>query len=81
MLDVSDYQFPKKDWHDTPFYDSKEECATNLPTLRVNPVLMTTFVDANLGHDKISRKSCTGILHFLNKTPFDWFSKKQGTVE
>jgi hypothetical protein len=42
---------------------------------------MTTFVDANLGHDKISGKSCTGILHFLNKTPFDWFSKKQGSVE
>ena len=42
---------------------------------------MTTFVGANLGHDKISGKSCTGILHFLNKTPFDWFSKKQGTVE
>eukprot|EP00957_Ditylum_brightwellii_P066336 5035593-Ditylum_brightwellii.AAC.1 len=42
---------------------------------------MTTFADANLGHDVISGKSVTGLLHFLNKTPIDWFSKKQGTVE
>ena len=42
---------------------------------------MTTFVDANLGHDVISGKSVTGVLHFFNKTPVDWFSKKQGTVE
>jgi hypothetical protein len=81
MPDVSDYEFPQRDWHDTPFYDSKEEYPTNLPTPRGNPVLMTTFVDANLGHDKISGKSCSGVLHFLNKTPIDWFSKKQGTVE
>ena len=26
-------------------------------------------------------KSVTGILHMINKTPFDWFSKKQATVE
>ena len=23
----------------------------------------------------------TGILHFVNKCPIDWYSKKQGTVE
>ena len=26
-------------------------------------------------------RSVTGILHFFNKTPIDWFSKKQATVE
>jgi hypothetical protein len=29
----------------------------------------------------ISGRSVTGILHFLNKTPIDWFSKLQSTVE
>ena len=29
----------------------------------------------------ISGRSVTGILHLVNKTPFDWYSKKQGTVE
>ena len=44
-------------------------------------VRTTTFVDANLQHCKVTGKSATGILHFLNQTPIDWFSKHQGTVE
>ena len=29
----------------------------------------------------LSGKAVTGVLHFLNKTPFDWYAKKQNTVE
>lgn len=29
----------------------------------------------------VNGRSCTGILHFLNKTPIDWYSKLQSTVE
>ena len=29
----------------------------------------------------LSGRSVTGILHFVNKCPIDWYSKKQGTVE
>ena len=32
-------------------------------------------------HDILSGKSVTGILHLINQTPIDWFSKKQATVE
>jgi hypothetical protein len=32
-------------------------------------------------HDITSGKSVTGILHLVNKTPMDWYSKKQATVE
>jgi hypothetical protein len=32
-------------------------------------------------HDITSGKSVTGILHLGNKTPIDWYSKKQATVE
>jgi len=42
---------------------------------------MTSFFDANPYHDLISGKSVTGILHQLNKTPIDWHSKLQLTVE
>ena len=38
-------------------------------------------MDANLYHDLISGRAVTGILHLLNKTPVDWFSKLQNTVE
>jgi hypothetical protein len=42
---------------------------------------LTHYVDANLTHDTISGRSVTGILHMINKTPLDWYSKKQATVE
>eukprot|EP00957_Ditylum_brightwellii_P044782 3397163-Ditylum_brightwellii.AAC.1 len=45
------------------------------------PVMTTTFVDANLLHNVMTERSCTGIIHLLNKTPIDWFSKRQNTVE
>jgi len=32
-------------------------------------------------HCKVTGKSVTGILHLINQTPVDWFSKKQATVE
>ena len=43
--------------------------------------MITTFVDANLVHDLITGRSCTGVIHLLNKTPIDWYSKRQNTVE
>ena len=41
----------------------------------------TTIMDANLNHCLATGKSLTGCLHFVNKTPVDWNSKKQATVE
>ena len=40
-----------------------------------------SYHDANLFHIVITRRSVTGIFHFLNKTPIDLYSKKQATVE
>eukprot|EP00957_Ditylum_brightwellii_P097088 7393652-Ditylum_brightwellii.AAC.1 len=45
------------------------------------PVMTTTCVDANLLHDVITGRSCTGIIYLLDKNPIDWFSKRQNTVE
>ena len=44
-------------------------------------VVTTTTMDANLNHCLVSRKSLTGCLHFVNKTPVDLYSKKQAAVE
>ena len=44
-------------------------------------VITTTAMDANLNHCLATGKSLTGCLHFVNKTPVDWYSKKQATVE
>ena len=45
------------------------------------PVMITSFVDANLMADHSTGRSQTGILHLFNKTPIDWFSKAQTSVE
>ena len=41
----------------------------------------TTTMDANLNHCLATGKSLAGCLHFVNKTPVDWCSKEQATVE
>ena len=43
--------------------------------------ITTTTMDANLNHCLATGKSLTGCLHFVNKTPVHWYSKKQATVE
>ena len=32
-------------------------------------------------HDFVTGRAASGILHLLNQTPIDWFSKRQATVE
>jgi hypothetical protein len=44
-------------------------------------VILTHSVDANLYHNVLTGRSVTGVLHFLNGTPIDWYSKKQATVK
>ena len=43
--------------------------------------MLSGCLDANLYHDMLSGRLVTGTLHFVNKCPIDWYSKKQGTVE
>ena len=57
------------------------DCPVQTRVKFVKWVTLTHYVDANLMHDLITGRSVTGILHFLNKTPVDWYSKKQSTVE
>jgi hypothetical protein len=44
-------------------------------------VQMTTFVDSDHAGDKVTRRSRTGVLVFLNRAPVVWFSKKQNSIE
>ena len=69
------------DWDYTCYGDVKEELPKNAPRALGKPILMTSFVDANLYHDMITGRAVTGIIHMFNKTPVDWFSKLQNTAE
>jgi len=72
--------FVKHDW--TEFYkDAKESLPPNAPTPRGHPVQINGFVDADHAGNRITRRSHTGILLYLNCAPIIWFSKAQSTVE
>jgi hypothetical protein len=76
MLDETTY-----DWARTVYGKVKEELPKNAPKPKGRYVVTTTCVDASLYHDMLTGRSVTAILHLLNQTPVEWFSKKQATVE
>eukprot|EP00957_Ditylum_brightwellii_P132536 10107486-Ditylum_brightwellii.AAC.1 len=80
MPDYSNYKVKKKNWGHI-HHQCQEEIREDMPEPHGNIMMTTIFVDANLLHDVITGRSCTGIISLLNKTPIDWFSKKQNTVE
>jgi len=78
--DYTRYNVIDTNWG-TTYHPCSEEIGSDIPLPKGKPVMMTTFVDANLMSDYVTGRSRTGILHMLNKTPIDWFSKKQASVE
>ena len=58
-----------------------EGIPSNVPKPRGRPVQMSVFVDVDHAGDKITRRSRTGILIYLNSAPILWHSKRQNTVE
>ena len=69
-----------KDWGKiyAPCY---EEVPVDAPVPKGNFVRHTVFCDANLMHNLVNGKSNVGILHMINKTPMDWYSRTTSTVE
>jgi hypothetical protein len=64
------------------FYgDVKEAVPPHAPPPRGHPVQINAFVDADHAGNKVTRRSHTGILIYLNCAPIIWFSKAQSTVE
>jgi hypothetical protein len=45
------------------------------------PIVLRVYVDSDHAGDKVTRRSRTGYIIFLNSAPIDWFSKKQNTIE
>jgi hypothetical protein len=73
-------RFKEMDW--TSFYgDIKEALPDNAPEARGKDVDLRIFVDADHAGDRVTRRSRTGFIIFLNNAPIVWFSKKQNTVE
>ena len=81
LPDYSDLVVPDYDWSESVYGNPVEIIPDDAPEPLGLPVILTHYVDANLYHDMMTGRSVTGIIHMLNGTPFDYFSKKQSTVE
>ena len=79
-----DYSFlPDKDfdWTFSVYGNVQEILPDDMPEPLGKAVITISTLDANLKHYLATGKSWTGCIHFVNKTPVDWYFKKQATVE
>jgi hypothetical protein len=73
-------RFRKCDWAE--FYpDAAEAIPPNMPEPRGRGISMTCFVDADHAGCRVTRRSHTGVLLYVNRAPIIWHSKRQNTVE
>ena len=79
--DYSDLPDNAHDWTYSVYGQIEELLPADAPESLGKHVTLTHYVDANLMHDIATGISVTGILHLVNKTPIEWYSKKQATVE
>jgi hypothetical protein len=73
-------KFTKVDWEEY-YPDAKEVVPPRAPELGGNCVTTTCFVDADHAGCRMTRRSQTGIIIFLQRAPILWYSKRQNTVE
>ena len=68
-------RFPKM--IDAQLAQTVELTPEDAPEPKGKPVVTTTYKDANLYHDLGTGRAVSGVLHFLNQTPIEWFSVLQ----
>jgi hypothetical protein len=79
--DYSDLPNVEHKWDASVYGNVEEGLPYKAPPPLGKQVILTHHVDANLYHNVLTGRSVTGVLHFLNGTPIDCYSKKQATVE
>jgi hypothetical protein len=62
--------------------DSTQEIDVNLPNQKIDEINIMAFVDSDHAHNKVTRRSVTGLMIFLGRTPiFFSTSKRQGAIK
>ena len=69
------------DWEHSVYGQHGEDVPHNVPPPLGKRIIITHYFDASLMHDVLSGKAVTGTVQFYNKTPVDWYCKKQSTSE
>ena len=61
--------------------DAAEEVDTKVPVPLIDEMEITCFVDSDHAHDRVTRRSITGIIIVVGRTPVFFSSKRQGAIE
>ena len=78
--DMSGFKQVEFGWEQFVYGNVNELIPDDTPQPMGLLIVMITFVDANLMHDVVTGRPVIGILHFLNRTPIDYYSKRQSTI-
>ena len=68
------------DWTRSVYSGACEQIPHDIPQPLGEHGQTTHYVDANLHHDHATGKAVTAVLHFLNQTPIDAYSKRHHLV-
>ena len=78
--DFSSLKDQEYDWTRSVYSGACEQIPHDIPKPLGKPVQTTHYVDASLHHDLGTGKAVTAVLHFLNQTPIDAYSKRHHLV-
>ena len=78
--DFSSQKDQEYDWTRSVYSGACEQIPHDIPKPLGKHVQTTHYVDANLHHDLATGKVVTAVLHFLNQTPIDAYSKRHHLV-
>ena len=78
--DFSSLNDQKYDWTRSVYSGACEQIPHDIPKPLGEHGQTTHYVDANLHHDHATGKAVTAVLHFLNQTPIDAYSKRHHLV-
>jgi hypothetical protein len=79
-IDMNTFETNTDDFKEQ-YRDAEDELPPRMPKPRGRNVTITAFVDASHAANKVTRRSHTGYILFINRAPVVWYSKKQSTVE
>ena len=78
--DFSSLNDQEYDWTRSVYSGACEQVPHDIPKPLGEHGQTTHYVDANLHHDHATGKAVTAVLHFLNQTPIDAYSKRHHLV-
>jgi len=72
-IDYSEFRTNKDDFKEY-YRNTKEIMPHRMPDSRGHKIVTTAYVDASFASDKITRRSHTGFIIFVNRAPVKWYS-------